>query len=67
MKTKTNQPRCHAAIYHRDTYRRTGRGPTGFQLHYTYNQCSRKATHGKWCWQHANSTHKEHQHPQEFT
>jgi len=35
--------RCRAAIWVRDTYRRTGRGLHGFSLHYNKQQCSRKA------------------------
>lgn len=51
-----SQPRCQAAIYKRDTYRRTGRGKHGFELHYTKEQCSRRATCGDFCYQHAPDT-----------
>lgn len=44
--------RCEAAIFKRDTYRRTGRGRTGFELHYTEKRCSRRAVHNGFCWQH---------------
>ena len=44
--------RCQAPVWHRDTYRRTGRGPTGFEMHYIEKRCQRKATHDGYCWQH---------------
>ena len=46
-------PQCEAIVYVRDTYRRTGRGPTGFSLHYTRRRCSRYALKGgRFCKQH---------------
>ena len=30
-------------MYKRDTYRRTGRGRSGFEMHYDKEQCSRAA------------------------
>lgn len=48
-----NEGKCHAIVYHRDTYRRTGRGKSGFELHYDPEQCKRKATVGNYCTQHA--------------
>jgi hypothetical protein len=48
------QKRCRVVIYKRDTYRRTGRTKSGFEPHYTKEQCSRRATSGSRCWQHAN-------------
>lgn len=36
-----NHDHCRMTIYVRDTYRRTGRGRTGFELHYIARQCSR--------------------------
>jgi hypothetical protein len=30
----TPRPQCQAVIYVRDTYRRTGRGKSKFELHY---------------------------------
>lgn len=45
--------RCAASVWHRDTYRRTGRGRTGFELHYIEEQCKRKPVPGKrHCTQH---------------
>lgn len=45
--------RCLATVYIKDQYRRTGRGPGGFEMHYTKQQCSRKHQEGrKYCWQH---------------
>lgn len=37
---------CHAAVLVRDTYRRTGRTKSGFEMHYTERQCRRKALRG---------------------
>lgn len=44
---------CRAIVYKRDTYRRTGRGPTGFTMHYTKCHCTRTAVDNRGlCWQH---------------
>lgn len=43
--------RCAAAIWKRDTYR-VSRG-NGFRMHYNRQRCSRAATHGEHCAQHA--------------
>ena len=43
--------RCVASVLTKDTYRYCG-GRQRFKMHYTERQCSRKATHGEWCWQH---------------
>lgn len=32
-------PRCQAVVYRRDTYRYAGRTPSGFEMHYTEDQC----------------------------
>lgn len=48
--------RCNAVVWKRDTYRRTGRGPTGFEMHYTQCQCKRPARNGDLCAQHARMT-----------
>lgn len=53
------EDRCAATVWKRDTLRRTGRGPGGFEMHYERCQCSRRATHGKWCWQHKDGTFLE--------
>lgn len=45
--------RCEMIVYVRDTYRRTGRGRSGFELHYTKRQCSRAAKVVGFCLQHA--------------
>lgn len=48
--------RCQAQIYKRDTYRRTGRGKSGFEMHYRKEQCSRKAVEGQeFCNQHSKA------------
>lgn len=49
----SDRQRCAATVYVRDTYRRTGRGKTGFEMHYTKRQCKRKAGVGQFCHQHA--------------
>ena len=42
--------RCVAAVYH---LRRTDRTKSGFEMHYTQEQCKRAARLGhKTCWQH---------------
>jgi hypothetical protein len=44
---------CDHTVYIPEQYRRTGRGPTGFEMHYTEKTCSRAALEGKTkCWQH---------------
>lgn len=43
---------CAAIVWKSDVPRYTGRGPGGFEMHYSKCQCKRKATHGKYCWQH---------------
>jgi hypothetical protein len=45
-------PCCLATVWKRDTYRRTGRGPTGFEMHYSQEQCKRPARFDGRCWQH---------------
>lgn len=42
---------CYATIWIKDTYRYCG-GKQHFKMHYNEQRCSRKATHGEWCWQH---------------
>lgn len=44
---------CDAAVYRRDTYRYSGRGGSGFEMHYEQGQCKRAASVGPLCWQHA--------------
>ena len=48
--------RCRATVYKRDTYRRTGRGKSGFSMHYTRERCSRAATRDGFCWQHQSES-----------
>lgn len=45
---------CDAIVWIRDTYRRTGRGPSGFEMHYNERRCKRKtfASEMVYCWQH---------------
>jgi len=43
---------CKAGVYHRDTYRRTGRTKSGFEMHYNLKQCRRKAGPDGYCYQH---------------
>jgi hypothetical protein len=44
---------CAATVHKPDTYRYTGRGVNGFERHYRRERCTRTATHGAYCWQHA--------------
>lgn len=46
--------RCKAVVWKRDTYRRTGRGKSGFSMHYEQCQCQRAAVHAGRCKQHAD-------------
>lgn len=46
------EDRCSARIWVKDTYRRTGRTKSGFEMHYTAKQCSRRAKSDGRCWQH---------------
>lgn len=48
---------CQAIVYHKDTYRRTGRGPSGFELHYKRERCKREAGTDGLCWQHRRSVY----------
>lgn len=45
--------RCNCTVHRRDTYRYTGRGKGGFEMHYLNGRCSRKAKEGDLCRQHA--------------
>lgn len=44
--------RCEHFWRVRDTYRYTGRGKSGFQMHYKQRRCKRKAMENGFCWQH---------------
>lgn len=41
--------RCQIAVFKRDTYRRTGRTKSGFEMHYSKEQCSRAALESRDC------------------
>lgn len=43
MEKETKIQRCQAEVEHRDTYRYSGRGSSGFSMHYNIEQCSFKA------------------------
>jgi hypothetical protein len=47
--------RCRAMVLKRDTYRYTGRTKSGFELHYSEEQCSRCPGPSGYCWQHAHA------------
>lgn len=51
--TEKATTQCSEIIFVRDTYRYTGRGKSGFEMHYTERQCSRRAYKGGYCRQHA--------------
>jgi hypothetical protein len=44
--------KCRAKVWVKDTYRRTGRGLSGFEMHYTARQCKRLAKGCGYCLQH---------------
>lgn len=46
------KPRCTAAIYKRDTYRYSGRGKSGFTMHYKCQQCTHAAKKNGFCGKH---------------
>lgn len=46
------EERCEAIVYHRDCYRYTGRGPSGFEMHYKKDRCKRRAVNDGFCKQH---------------
>ncbi len=49
--------RCLETVFVKDVYRRTGRGPGGFEMHYNEQQCSRKHQEERqYCWQHPYET-----------
>lgn len=50
----TKRLRCQATVWKRDTYRHTGRGKSGFSMHYDKCQCERPARFDNCCWQHKN-------------
>jgi hypothetical protein len=52
-KPRVAPPRCQALIFKRDTYRYTGCGKSGFEMHYSEEQCSRAAKVGDLCKQHS--------------
>jgi hypothetical protein len=54
-----DKPQCKETVYIRDTYRRTGRGKTGFEMHYRSQQCSRRAKDNGYCWQHQRYANKD--------
>lgn len=58
-KSHYDQERCLETVYVKDVYRRTGRGPSGFEMHYTEQQCSRKHQEERqYCWQHPYSEYR---------
>ncbi len=58
--------RCQALIFKRDTYRRTGGGRTGFEMHYSKEQCSHAAKFGVWCGKHKDGSFMECSFAREF-
>lgn len=48
----TEKKKCSETVYVRDCMRRTGRGPSGFEMHYSRQQCSRNAVEDGLCRQH---------------
>lgn len=59
--SENQKSRCLAVVYKRDTYRYTGRGRNGFEMHYTKCQCSFAARDGSnFCGKHSGK-HIENQ------
>ena len=58
MAEKSAIPRCQAGVLHRDGYRYSGRGKSGYTLRHITKQCTRKSTNGnEYCTQHTNASH----------
>lgn len=55
--------RCRAVVWRRDTYRYSGRGPSGFSMHHTRCRCRRRAGDGGLCRQHAAMRERGHNVP----
>jgi hypothetical protein len=51
--------RCRYIVYIRDTYRYTGRGRSGFEMHYNKRRCKRKPLNNGYCWQHQREAERE--------
>ena len=45
---------CREIVHIAEQLRRTGRGPSDFEMHYTRRQCRRAVKDGGHCWQHIN-------------
>lgn len=46
------EPRCKEKVDVPEKLRYTGRGPGGFQRHYTHRNCHRTPQENGFCWQH---------------
>ena len=53
--------KCEAIVYIRDTYRYTGRGKNGLELHYKRCRCKRDAQPNGYCWQHQDKREDKHE------
>jgi len=51
-KVSDTTSQCKAMVYVKDCYRRVG-GPRHFAMHYTHQQCKRRAGANGYCWQHS--------------
>jgi hypothetical protein len=56
MNSDDKTPRCQAKVWKRDCLRRTGRGKSGFEMHYEECQCRRAGKYDGRCWQHRDKT-----------
>jgi hypothetical protein len=55
--SNSDDGRCTATCFKRDEYRYSGRGSSGFTMHYAKERCTRRALPGKEkCWQHDEET-----------
>jgi hypothetical protein len=52
VETVNPKARCEQIVYVPDQLRYTGRGRSGFEMHYNRRRCKRTATSGSYCWQH---------------
>lgn len=48
-----NEKKCRILVHRKDTYRRTGRTKSGFEMHYSKGQCARAPKVDGMCLQHS--------------
>lgn len=60
MQVPTRSNQCPVAVWKRDTYRYTGRGPGGFEMHHQRSQCARRCGSHEVCTQHWKMLERGH-------